>query len=283
MGIIFGLLAALGQAAAYVSIKKSFKELNPSIAFFFDACFGVLLWIPFAFLIGINFGQLQQVSGIALLSALLSEAFVFYALSKGHLSITGTIFAAYPIFTIFFSYILNNERLLPAQWLFITLTIMGIIIASLPKKLNRGEFKEKYYILWPILAAVAVGFSDTLSKGVIDRTSAGTFLLALSFAQIPVAVGYLLFAKQSLRQFEIALQEFNKYKLAILGSLLNIVATLFLWLAYSGTLASIASPLTAAYPAIIIVLSMIFLKERPSRLEFIGLGLTILGIIGISF
>jgi drug/metabolite transporter (DMT)-like permease len=98
MGIIFGLLAALGQAFGYVSIKKSFKELNPSIAFFFDACFGLLLWVPFALIIGINFNQLPTVVGFALLSALLSEAFVFYALSKGHLSISGTIFAAYPIF-----------------------------------------------------------------------------------------------------------------------------------------------------------------------------------------
>lgn len=113
MGIIFGLLAALSQAFGFLSIKKSFKELNPSIAFFFDACFGLLLWVPFALFIGINFSQLSVVVVFALLSALLSEAFVFYALSKGHLSISGTIFAAYPMFTIFFSYIINNERLLP--------------------------------------------------------------------------------------------------------------------------------------------------------------------------
>src|SRR4030042_3843359 len=267
MGIVFGLLAALGQAFGYVSIKKSFRELNPSIAFFFDACFGLLLWIPFVLFIGINFSQLPIVAGFALLSALLSEAFVFYALSKGHLSISGTIFAAYPIFSIFFSYFLNNERLLFWHWLFVGLTIIGVIIVSLPKKFKKEEFKEKLYIIWPLAAAITVGLSDTLSKGIIDKTSAETFLFALAFAQVPVAISYLLVTKQSLGQFEIALKEINKYKFAVLGSFLNIVAVLFLWLAFSSTYASIASPLTAAYPALLVYTSYVFLKEKPSVRE----------------
>ncbi|QQG41852.1 MAG: DMT family transporter [Candidatus Woesebacteria bacterium] len=282
MGIIFGLLAALGQAFGYVSIKKSFKELNPSIAFFFDACFGLLLWVPFALFTGINFSQLPVVVGFALISALLSEAFVFYALSKGYLSISGTLFASYPIFTIFFSYILNGERLLPLHWLFVGLTILGVIIVSLPKRFKKEELKEKLYVVWPLAAAITVGLSDTLSKGIIDKTSAETFLFALAFAQLPVAIGYLLISRQSLGQFELALREFSKYKFAILGSFLNIVAVLFLWLAFSSTFASIASPLTAAYPALLVILSMIFLKEKPSKKELIGLITAIIGIVGIS-
>lgn len=283
MGIIFGLLAALGQAFGYVSIKKSFKELNPSIAFFFDACFGLFLWVPFSLFLGVSFEELSVVAGFALLSALLSEAFVFYALSKGHLSISGTIFAAYPIFTILFSYVLNGERLLPLHWLFVALTILGIIIVSLPKEFKGGELNSKLYIVWPLVAAITVGLSDTLSKGIIDKTSAQTFLFALAFAQIPVSIGYLLVTKQSLGQFEIALKEFGKYKFAILGSLLNVVAVLFLWLAFASTYASIASPLTAAYPALLVILAVIFLKEKPIQREIIGLIVTIAGIVGISF
>lgn len=282
MGIIFGLLAALGQAFGYVSIKKSFKELNPSISFFFDACFGLLIWVPFALIIGVNFGQLSLVARFALLSALLSEAFVFYALSKGHLSISGTVFAAYPIFTILFSYFINSERLQPFHWLFVGLTILGILIVSFPKEFKKGELKQKLYILWPLAAAMTVGLSDTLSKRIIDKTSAETFLFALAFAQLPVAIGYLLVTKQSLGQFGLALKEFNKYKFAILGSFLNIVAVLFLWLAFSSTFASIASPLTAAYPALLVILAVVFLKEKPTLRELVGLFTTIAGIVGIS-
>lgn len=283
MGILFGILAALGQALSYVAIKRSFKDLNPSIAFFFDACFGLLLWIPFALIIGVDFSQLPAVGWIALLSALLSEAFVFYALSKGHLSISGTLFATYPVFTIFFSVLINNERLLALHWFFVFITILGILIVSLPKKLQKNELKEKLYIMWPLVAAMAVGLSDTLSKGIIDRTSAQTFLFALAFAQLPVAIGYLLFTRQSLRQVEKAIEQFHVYKWAIIGSFLNIIAVLFLWLAFATTYASIASPLTAAYPAILILFAALFLKERSTKTELVGLFLTTIGIVGISY
>ncbi|MEK7570741.1 MAG: EamA family transporter [Patescibacteria group bacterium] len=282
MGIVFGLLAALGQALAFISIKRSYKELNPSIVFFFDACFGLLLWIPFALIVGVRFQDFSMVVGFALLSALLSEAFVFYALSKGHISISGTIFASYPVWTIICSVLLNKEMLLPIHWFFISITIIGILIVSLPHKIHAKELKERAHLLWPLAAAIAVGLSDTLSKGVIDKSSAETFLFALAFAQIPVAVGYLLVTREPLSQFTRTIHEYSKYKFALLGSLLNIVAVLFLWLAFAHAYASIASPLTAAYPAIIVVLAIFFLKERPTKRELIGLLLTIVGVIGIS-
>lgn len=283
MGILFALLAALGQAFAFVSIKKSYQKLNPSVAFFFDSIFGVLLWVPFALIVGINFQELHLVAPFAILSALLSEAFVFYALSKGQLSISGTIFSTYPIFTIFFSFVINNERLLPLNWLFISLTILGILIVSMPKKLRFEELAKNFYIFWPLAAALAVGLSDTLSKGIIDKTSASTFLFALAFTQIPVALGYLFVTKQHLSQFGNMLKEISAYKFALTGSFLNIVATLFLWLAFASTLASIASPLTATYPAILLILAIVLLKDRPNFRELLGLAVTITGIIGISF
>ena len=108
MGIIFGLLAALSQAISYTFLKKSYEELPPSVAFLFDACFGLLIWVPFALIIGFNFSHLPLVAIFALISALLSEAFVFYVLSKGEISITGTIFASYPVYTILFSLFINH-------------------------------------------------------------------------------------------------------------------------------------------------------------------------------
>lgn len=283
MGLLFGLLASIGQAIGYTAAKKSYDELPPSIVFFFDACFGILIWMPLALSFGVDFSQLLIISGFALLSALLSEAFVFYALSKGILSISGTIFASYPMYTIFFSFFINNERLLPLQWLFIILTIVGTILSCLPKKFIKNEFKKKLYILWPLAAAIAVGFSDSLSKNIIDKTSIQTFLFALSFAQIPVALAYLKLEKQSIAQFTNTIKHFDKYKFAILGSLCNVLAVMFMWFAYASTLASIASPITATYPALIVVFALLFLKEKPYLLEKLGIIITLTGIIGISF
>jgi drug/metabolite transporter (DMT)-like permease len=283
MGIIFGLLNALIQATGYTILKKSYQDLAPSVAFLFDACFGILIWIPFALIVGFNFSHLPLVMFFALISALLSEAFVFYVLSKGEISITGTIFSSYPIYTILFSLFINNEKLLPWHWFFVGVTILGTVIVSLPEKINKQELKKKAIILWGVAGAIAVGLSDSLSKNVIDRTSAEVFLVGLALAQLPVALIYLKLEKQKLSQFKNTIRNFNKYKYAIFGSLLTVLALIFFWLAFQDTFASIASPLTATYPGIMIILAYFFLKERIKLKDLIGLLVIISGVIGISY
>jgi bacterial/archaeal transporter family protein len=283
MGILFALLASFSQAIGYVSLKKSYQELQPSVAFLFDAVFGLLIWIPFALIIGFDFSHLPLVLVFALVSAILSEAFVFCVFSKGEISITGTIFSSYPIYTILFSLFINNERLSLYHWLFVGLTILGVLVVSFPEKIKKSEFRKKAIILWGLAGALAVGLSDSLSKNVIDKTSAQAFLFALAFAQLPVAFIYLKLEKQPLSQFKYTLEKFDKYKFAILGSFMTVISVLFLWLAFQDTLASIASPLTATYPGIIIILAYIFLKERIKRKDLLGLMIIIIGVLGISF
>lgn len=283
MGIIFGLLAALSAAISFTILKKSFADLPPSIAFLFDACFGLLIWIPFALIIGFNFSHVPLVLLFALISALLSEAFVFYVLSKGEISITGTIFSSYPIYTILFSLFINQEKLLPWHWFFVILTILGTIIVSWPGKITKEELKKKMIILWGVAGAAAVGLSDSLSKNVIDKTSAEAFLFALAFAQLPVALVYLKLEKQKLSQFKNTIKHFSKYQYAIYGSFFNIITVLFLWLAFQDTFASIASPLTATYPGLMIILAYFFLKERIKVKDLLGLIVIIVGVIGISY
>jgi drug/metabolite transporter (DMT)-like permease len=128
MGIIYGLLSSLLFAIGYTSLKKSYEEFPPSVAFFFDMLFGLLIWIPFSLIVGFNLTDILIVLPFALISAILSEAFTFYIFSKGEISITGTIFASYPIYTILFAEIFLSEKLLPLHWLFIFITIAGTIL-----------------------------------------------------------------------------------------------------------------------------------------------------------
>jgi drug/metabolite transporter (DMT)-like permease len=283
MGIIFGLLSSLAFALSFTLLKKSFKDFPPSIAFFFDMAFGVLILIPFSLILGFDFANLLQVAPYALISAVLSEAFVFYILSKGEISITGTIFASYPIYTILFAYIILGERLDTVHWIFILVTLGGTILSSLPEKISKVEFKKKNYILWAIAGAAAVGLSDTISKGVIDRTSTATFLFALAFMQIPISLIYLRIEKQSISNIFQFFKQIPTYKFPLLGSFFNVFGLVGLWLAFEYTLASIASPLTAAYPGIMVIIAIIFLKERPRKIELIGLFLILVGVIGISY
>lgn len=282
MGVFFGFGSAVLFALSFTSLKRSYKEFPPSVAFFFDMIFGLLIWIPFAFFQGFDYSDLPRVLVYTFVSGILSEAFVFYVLSKGEISITGTIFASYPIYTIIFAVLLLGERLEPMHWLFVFVTITGTLFASLPKKILKSELKKKAYVVWAIAGALAVGLSDTISKGIIDETSAAAFLVGLAIMQVPISLAYLKFEKQSFRQTLKFGKDLNKYKYSLLGSLFNVLGLIGLWLAFEYTYASIASPLTAAYPGIMIVLAYIWLKDKPRRIELVGLGLIIIGVVGIS-
>jgi len=76
-------------------------------------------------------------------------------------------------------------------------------------------------------------------------------------------------------------QKAYDYKNAIAGSLFNIVGTGLLWIAFSKTLASIASPITATSGVLVIIISLLFLDEKISVRQILGILLVFGGIIGL--
>jgi drug/metabolite transporter (DMT)-like permease len=282
-GIVAAVYSSFFLALSQGALKKSFREFEPSVAFMFDALFGLLIWIPVAFYFGVNFANFEQVIVYALISAVLSEALYFYALSKGQLSITSVLLASYPIYTILFSYFINSERLTSVQATFVAITILGTLMTYLPSKLSFDELKKSGALFWPIIAAVGIGLSDTLSKGIINKTGDYSFLFALALMQIPIAALYLRVEKTSFaNSIKMRIGELHQYKLALIGSFFSIIGTGLLWISFSNTLASIASPITATSGAIVVLLAMIFMDESIDFKSIIGLILVFVGIMGIS-
>ncbi len=283
-GILFALLSSMFIAFWAIFLRKSLKEFPPSVAFLFDSFFGLFIWTSIAIFMGIS-GNVNWSEAIlfAFISAILSEAIVFYALSFGELSITATIFSTYPVYTVILSRTLNNEVISSSVMFFVVLAIIGSIIASVPDKLKWSELKINKVIIMPFLAAFCIGLSDTLSKGYINRSNDFSFLFSLGIIQIPVALVYLRIEGQSLKKSFIgAIKKFNDYKFALFGGLFNIIGTGFLWLSFSFAPASIASPITGTNGVLTVVLSKILLYEKISKRKYIGIVLAFLGVLGIT-
>jgi len=281
IGVVFALLCAVFIGFSQISLRKSYKDLSPSVAFLFDSIFGLLIWVPLAVFMGISSGaNFGEALIFALISAILSEAMVFYALSHGELSVTATIIATYPVYTVIFSRIINQEYMSLGIVMFVILTILGSIVASLPSK---SEIKINKAVIWPFVAAICIGLSDTISKGYINRSGDFSFLMMLGFIQIPIALAYLRIEKESfLDSVEGVLKRFNDYKYALLGGLFNIVGTGFLWLSFSYAPASIASPITGSNGVFTVLLSRFLLREKISKIKYLGIFLAFVGVIGIA-
>lgn len=282
IGIVFALLSAIFIGFSQISLRKSYRELLPSVAFLFDAIFGLFIWVGLSVFMGISSDSNLWIALVyGVISAILSEAIVFFALSHGELSVTATVLATYPVYTVLFSRLLNNEILSTRVLLFVILAIVGSILASAPEKIKKLKLKAS--IVYPFVAAICIGLSDTLSKGYINASGDYSFLFMLGLVQIPVALTYLRIEKQSaFDSISGLIKRFNEYKFALLGGLFNIVGTGFLWLSFSFAPASIASPITGCNGVLTVILSRLFFKEKISTLKHIGIAMAITGVIGIT-
>lgn len=281
LGILIAILSAIFMTGMQILLKKSYKELDPSVAYLFDAIFGVLIWIPVGFIFGARMNEIIQCLGYAIISAILSEVLVFYALSKGDLSVATVMISTYPIYTLLFSYLINNEILTPLQMVFVLLTIIGTIVTCFEKDFKIKNLKN-ITLLIPIVSAIAIGISDTLTKKVINQTSSFSFLVAIAIVQIPIAIIYLKIAKQKFSSIRKDLKEgMKEYKYSIIGSLLNILGTGCLLISFNYGMASIVSPITAIYTPIVLIYSFIFLKEKISKVNLVGIIAALIGTFGI--
>ena len=280
MGIFTAILSAIFMTVSQISLKKSYKELNPSVAFFFDMIFGLLIWIPLGFIFGGKLNEVVECLPYAIISAVLSEALMFYALSKGDLSVASVLTSTYPIYTLVFSYIINNEVLKPLQLVFILITTFGTILACIEKEFELKNIKNLTTII-PIITAVAIGLSDTLTKTVINKTSSFSFLIAIAIVQLPVALIYLKISKQSFSKIKNEIKDMKEYKYSLYGSLFNILGTGCLLVSFNYALASIVSPLTAIYTPMVLIYSFVFFKEKISKVNLLGIITAFIGTFGI--
>tara|TARA_B100000508_G_scaffold9640_1_gene6883 strand:+ start:3523 stop:4404 length:882 start_codon:yes stop_codon:yes gene_type:complete len=286
LGVILGLVTALFQALSYIFMRRSLQDFPESMAFMMNALTGVVIWIPFAMLTNGVWSDVLFVLPFAFLSAVLSEAFVFFATARGDTIITGVLFSTYPIFTILLAFVFLQERLLFLAWIALGLVIIGTLVVSSPSRrewLDGAVTHWKFHLIaWPLVAAIAVSISDVIGKHIIDQTSAGTFLIALALAEVPVGLIFLRMQGQSAKELKTFFSHFSDHKYAFLSGLLSTLAVLTFWLAFELLPASVASPLTAVTPIFVFVLGIAFLKEKVSLKNTIGLLIVIAGILLLS-
>lgn len=110
-----------------------------------------------------------------------------------------------------------------------------------------------------------------------------TFLFSVALAQLPVSYAYLRLQGYRLRTtIRKVKSHFGEYKFFIVGTFLNVISVMFLWLSFSVAFASIMSPIQASYPFILVVLARIFLGEKITRLKLLGALITVSGVIGLA-
>lgn len=272
--------AALLWSAGGVLVKKGFQKVTPLWNNILGNLLSLVVWVPAVLLL--SRWQIRippwNILLIILTASLIYLSF-YYSLSKGRLSLTGTLIAGYPVVTILFAHLFLGERLLPLQYTGVALTIAGGVVVAFPERTPPGATKELSWVLWGLLGASCLGTGDFLSKFSMNRIGSYSHIFFLSFIfNLGSGVNYLLDRKN-----RAAPKIFSRDFLpTFLGIIIHLFGALFFLLALGYGPASLVSSVSSIYPALTVLLAVRFLRETVTLRQGIGIGSTVAGIVAIG-
>lgn len=276
MWFIFALTTALLWAVGQIFAKKGLASISPLINNVLAAGFALVIWIPFTMLHGIQLEIVPSILPIAIVIAATYFSF-YYAFEKGQVALSGTIIAMYPLTTVLLSAIFLHEQTSIFQKIAVGIIVLGAVFIAMPSG-KHVLYKAKFgtWVWWAVAAAALSGIGDFLAKVTINRSDAYTYLFALGLAYVPVAlVNYLLDAKGR-RMPKFTLPAFMP---TIIGTGLIAMGFITFNLAFSSGLASLVGPISSSYVAILAILALVFLKEKITRIQLVGVIAAAVGVV----
>ena len=283
LAIIFALISYFSWGAGDIPGTIATRKIGSILTSFWIYLVGLLgstLFIPFFFndlnkftleVFGINIG----------LGILLAVCYLAFneAFRLGNVSIVGTIAGSFSAVTIVLSLIFLGETLTIVQFLFILLIFSGIILTSLNfKDLKSGTILENKGT-W-IALAVMFGWGAYYTFIKIPITEVGWFWPNYISAIIgTVLLGWLAFGK--LRTFKVSDMK-TRYNLIAAGILLTL-GTFSLNYALSVGATSLVAPIAGSYTTLFVLLSRFAFKDRLTKQQWLGIVVTLCGIVLLAF
>lgn len=269
------LIMAITWSLGNILVKKSFTRLTPWQTYAYDAiAIALPLWLIYGSLTG---GNLLHTTPIAFASAFIISIvymFYYYAIYKGPLGLTAPVIATYPVITVILSFIFLGERLGIVATLAIFLTLFGIILISIPSRLKLKL--EKWFFL-SLLVSVGYGVTAYTGKVAVGEVGNSTYLMILAITQVMVVILWKLIIRDKIPKVNIP-----TLGMAGIGIMLLNIGNIAYYIALEKGLASIVVPLSESYIVLLVIMSVLILKEKISRHQLIGIATVIIGVILVN-
>lgn len=257
--------------------KKGLDSLTPLMYNLVVTAIGLLVYLSYASFRGFNVVHFRLSDFLLLTFVTATYLLYLYIVSLGQISLTGTIWASYPVTTVICSVIFLGEKVSLNQVFFIALILLGVALIGLPQKI--ADFKAEKWFWLALGGAALIGVSDFLAKFVINRNSVGDYFFWYSLAMLPGMILVWFLDKKGRVWPKVPLQI---WLTVLLGGLLLELGNVFFFTAFSKGPVSLISPIVSSYQAITVVLALVFLKEKLRKTQALGVALAVLGIILIG-
>lgn len=276
--IVWGILSAFSLGTADFLAGLSARSLGYARALFWVfvvSCIcltSYLLAIDHSMVISLSDQWLIVLFGLLNTIAML---LLYGALAIGPLSLVAPIIAAYPVIVVAFAFVLGS-RPSELQWLGMALATIGVVIVATAVReavegpANRAKFKKAITLAscasLAYAALVISGQHAVPIHGELQTLWLGRLIAMVTL--LPVLAISKISPAAPLRWWPV---------LCIQG-ILDFGGLLFLFLGSGGDFAEITAVVGSLFGAVTVLLARIFLKERMSVFQWMGIILIFFGI-----
>jgi bacterial/archaeal transporter family protein len=302
IGIMAGLVAMLCWGVADFVQALNIKKIGAAKNMFFSNIIGFIpTLIVFFFFLAAGSIHIDTISFILLFVAgILDTAGVFSFMKsyeKGEISIVTPISASYSVLTVILAFLFLGETLPFLKIVSIVLIVIGIFFVSTNfKKIRHLHTVEG--VKESIIALVAWGIYffiiGLVSKRLLDFNMLN-FGMSQFDAKISIAITLFFVTSLINGTLMIILSWFKgeirdisalKVKNVLLFMIINFFLYTIAWIAVNYGVAmdlvSLVTPVSSLYPALTVMLALVFLKEKLVFNQKIGVVIVLLGIVLIS-
>lgn len=278
MGIFWGLLCALSWGITDFLIKPVAMKLGAMRAAFYTELLGMLpvlfLMIVFRERIGtVNTIILAMLIGVLNFIATIA---LYKAYKAGEISLLAPVVSTYNAITVLLAVILLGERPSLADSLGILLTILGVVLVST----TWSEVKQIHRLLnspgfgWALIAALAFGLTFFSLDYVVSDDN---FIAPIFLFRVVSVMGLLI--TRPIKHFSLKFPNRSIWWLLALLVIADNIGYFTYNLGINSDYVAIVSTLSSLYVPISVLLAFLILKERPERLQKLGIATVIGGTL----
>lgn len=260
------------------------KQIGPFKSFFWSQLAGLISALLFllVFTISLNVPILVIVL-LPIASILYSAGYLFFfkGFEIGNVSIVAATMNLWAVFTMLFAFIFMGQRLSTIQFLGVLMIITGVTQASLNwSDIRNRRFRLSSGVKEAVLGAFFFGVFWNISEVITEEIG---WLLTTLFVKFGIVLFLLLFSFLKKRELDIRKATTKtKYMVALMGIIeAGAVAVVNYGLTIGDAI--LITPISSALSIVTISLAIIFLKDKVTKLQGLGILTAIVGIVVTAF
>jgi transporter family protein len=260
------------------------KQIGPFRSFFWSQLAGLASGIVLTFVLAAPLNVPLLVVILLPIAAILYSAgylFFFRGLEIGNISIVAATMNLWAVFTMLFAFIFLGQRLSTIQSCAVLLILSGVTLASTDwRNVRHQGFQLSSGVKEAALGALFFGIFWNISEVVSESIG---WLLTTLLVKLGIVLFLLLFSATMRRELSMARATTKtKWVVVIMGVVeAGAVAAVNYGLTIGDAI--LITPIASALSIVTIALAIVFLKDKVTRLQALGMLAAVAGIVATAF